>query len=483
MSDPVEQLAESYWMSMQQALTVLQGQLGATVLAVAPADPNAPPVPVPMFAAPNVPIEVPVTGRLSALCCGGWLDPAGVRGFVTCADCPGVGVEFYAPLIATCATQFCGADGAACPSCGLTADDLAAWPGPLYGTVPAPAADGAPTDRQAQIASDAPAGPADGGESSAPTITTLPAIVTLAAPLPVADEQPAVREPVVAGGVVLRAPASSPPAETEPLRVELTEAVMAYCLNDPRTLQTQIGPSEIGHPCEARIARRVLDLPKFNDRADPWASFVGQAVHAKLADVFAYANAARLDAGLPEYVIEQRVYVVGDGSDDGDIGGSCDLMRDGLVVDHKIVGNDSMRELKSAGWQAKGGIYSAQLDLYGYGYERAGHTITDVALAAWPRSGFLAGLHVMRRAYDRQAALDALARLGRIAGDAANLDAANDDAVWNGIIPTAPSKQCAFCPWYDPDRAVPNARGGYSPRADRTACGFGRAAEKHRGAS
>lgn len=466
MSDPVE----------QQALGVLQQQLGATVLAVAPADPNAPAPAAPMFAAPNVPIEVPVTGRLSALCCGGWLDPAGVRGFVTCTDCPGTGVEFRSPLIATCGAQFCGADGGACPSCGLTADDLAAaLDGPLYGPLPAPAADGAPTDRQAQNASDAPPRPPDGDEL--PTASP----VALAAPLPVADEQPAVREPVVAGGVVLRAPASSPPAETEPLRVELTEAVMAYCLNDPRTLQTQIGPSEIGHPCDARIIRRALDLPKFNDRADPWASFVGQAVHAKLADVFGWVNERGVGSHR-RYVVEQRVYVVGDGTDPDDIGGSCDLMRDGLVIDHKIVGNDTMRELKSAGWKAKGGIYSAQLDLYGYGYERAGHSITEVALAAWPRSGFLAGLYVMRRPYDRQAALDAIGRLGTLAADAAALTAGEDDAAWS-VIKTAPSKQCAFCPWYDPDRAVPDGRGGYSPRADVAACGFGRLADKNRGAS
>jgi hypothetical protein len=470
----------------QAAIELLGQRLGAQVIATAPAPLFEPPLLVEL-------IDVPVTGSLSALCCGGWTGPDGTH--ITCTDCPGMAPELYAPLILGGEEAMRQTD----PAFALWAPVVVEEDDRLSGPLPVAPAGGAPTDRQPENGAEPAVRPAGRSAWPGAAITAegdlplagtpenrerLRAAIELRAPVVDPAAAPLVREPVTAGGVVLRAPASSPPADTDALRIELTEAVMAYCLQDPRTLQTKIGPSEIGHPCDARVTRSVLELPKYNTRADPWASFVGQATHAKLADVFEWANKQRTELGLPLYVVERKVYVVGDGSDpDGDIGGSCDLMRDGLVIDHKIVGNDSMRELKSAGWQAKGGIYTVQLDLYGLGYERAGHRVTEVALAAWPRSGFLHGLHIMRRPYDRGRAEQALARLGELSARAVELGAGENDAPWQDEIATTPSKQCGFCPWFDPDLAVPNGRGGYTPRADRRACGFGRAAEKHRGAS
>lgn len=254
------------------------------------------------------------------------------------------------------------------------------------------------------------------------------------------------RQSDVAAGVAIeraerRAPqlvAPAVPPGPEGLAVELTEAVKRYALADPRNQQLVAGPSDLGHPCAGFLTRKLLGFePGPNRDADPWASLVGKWVHAGLAEVFEQEN-ARL--GHPLYLIERRVR-----PSDG-IGGSCDLYRGGLVVDHKIVGAESMRSLKSSGFRHKGGQYDVQLDLYGLGYEREGFEVTEVALAAWPRSGFLAGLHILRRPYNRSNAEAALDRASNLSAGALEEQADEYDGPWEAIS-TNPGSHCAFCPW------------------------------------
>ncbi len=239
---------------------------------------------------------------------------------------------------------------------------------------------------------------------------------------------------------------------------ELTEAVRLYSLEDPRSKQVEIGPSEIGHPCDARVLRTLLGVERFNVDADPWASFVGTAVHARLALVFDWMN-KRL--GREQYLIERKVYV-----SDG-VFGSCDLFRDGIVIDHKIVGATTMKELERLGLEAKGGIYRVQGHAYGRGWKRAGERVDEVVIAAWPRSGFLTGLRLYREPFDEQVAVDALDRVSRLSASALEPGVDCDgDAFWE-TVPVKPSKQCGFCYWYDPshDPDVP----------DRMHCGAARA--------
>jgi hypothetical protein len=243
-------------------------------------------------------------------------------------------------------------------------------------------------------------------------------------------------------------------------REMLMASVRAYAAADPRTLQAAIGPSEIGDPCDARVLRKLLGFPAVN-QPDPWASFVGTAVHAKLAEVF---EAVNMSIGRERFLLERRVWV----SDD--ISGSTDLADvewteatetspgSGIVdiYDHKVLGTDSFRTVK-AEKLAPGSKYGVQIDSYALGWQRAGYEVRSVNLALWPRSGFLDGLLVIERKPDFANATAALARLDMLRDVGTRVDAATRDEPWIGteeagpaIILTTPGKGCGFCPFYAP---------------------------------
>jgi hypothetical protein len=228
------------------------------------------------------------------------------------------------------------------------------------------------------------------------------------------------------------------PADAAALKHELIEQVRAYSAADPRSLQKTIGPSEIGDPCDSRVIRTALGMESLS-HPDPWASFVGTATHARLADVFESVNKA---LGVERYLTERRVYVT-----DG-ISGCCDLYRDGLVIDHKVMGTETHREIRLRGFE-NNAKYRVQGHLYGLGWERAGFDVQTVAVAAWKRSGFLDDLHIQMEPYNRVLAEQALDRLSMLVAWAADNQADERDEPWLDIA-TAPGKGCGFCPFYDP---------------------------------
>ena len=124
--------------------------------------------------------------------------------------------------------------------------------------------------------------------------------------------------------------------------------------NHPRSLQVAAGPSELGHPCKARLAYKFAGAPEVNpNRRTPWKPTVGTAVHTWLDETFSAANQGRddYDATGGRYWCEVRVNV---GEILGQaIEGNCDLFVGnpastvpGKVVDFKIVGDDQLRKYK-----------------------------------------------------------------------------------------------------------------------------------------
>jgi len=218
-------------------------------------------------------------------------------------------------------------------------------------------------------------------------------------------------QPVTDQGEII--PASAVPAPPAGLAAEerdrameltrqLTGIVRDYSANRPRSLQTRIGPSEIGTPCLRQLAYKVADHPAVNKGGgDPWPSFVGTATHDALDKVF---------SGREGWATEARVVV------DSDVlpyplAGSTDLLRltGGVtVVDHKIVGTDTMRKAKANG---PAPVYRTQIHSYAHGWIAAGVPVEWVAIAYWPRSGRLSGLHVWLERYDQAVVDAALTRL------------------------------------------------------------------------
>lgn len=244
-------------------------------------------------------------------------------------------------------------------------------------------------------------------------------------------------------------------AAVDPAQKPIVDAIRNAYDNAPRSTQRAIGPSEIGDPCTRRVAYRVLDLPPVSGGGDPWPSIVGTAVHAWLADAFELDN-NRLHRR--RWLIENRVYLT-----DG-ISGTCDLYDTDTrtVIDHKILGTTPMQKVKREGPPER---YRTQLHLYGYGYERAGIGVDRVALACFPRGGYLDGMHVWSEPYEPAIAEHALNRLASVTTACVQLrldDPGNP--LWT-LIPNEPGPGCAWCPMWRPGQ--PSTTSGCSGELER----------------
>lgn len=237
--------------------------------------------------------------------------------------------------------------------------------------------------------------------------------------------------------------------ETARLGQMIRDLIITAANNAPRSKQTAIGPSEVGEPCVRKLVYKLYDWPVANTGQDPWASIIGTAVHAWMAELFEQRNAP-LEDGRPRYKIEERVTVRVNHNGSGDLSGSSDLYdrRTGTVWDWKVTGITSLAKYKRNG---PGPQYRAQAHLYGLGQENAGETPQRVAICFLPRHHQLTP-HVWSEPYDRQRALDALARLDAIHQLIQRIDPESHPENWS-LIPTDEQAKCAWCPWFKPGSA------------------------------
>jgi hypothetical protein len=225
----------------------------------------------------------------------------------------------------------------------------------------------------------------------------------------------------------------------------------------PRSLQTAIGPSEVGDPCARRLAYRIMNEPHVNTDSDPWAAIVGTAVHAWLAAAFTAAN-TRL--GRIRWLVEQRLEIM------PGLTGSCDLylVDFATVIDHKVVGATAMTDYKR---NRPPDAYRAQAHLYGKGYRRLGLPVHDVALAFFPRGGMLAGLHVWSEPFNEAIADAALNRLWQITEAVVALDVEHHPERYRHI-PRVSGHHCTWCSWLRPGSDKGDACPGYLNKAPAT---------------
>lgn len=188
------------------------------------------------------------------------------------------------------------------------------------------------------------------------------------------------------------------------------DAVADSIVNQPRSLQKRIGPSEIGMQCNVALLHKLAgsDEPLRNNPY-PWKPTVGTAVHDYLERAFERIGRQGVFPG--RYLTERKVTV-------GEVGGmaitgSTDLFDtvERAVIDHKILGKSSMTKYQRSGVTPQ---YRVQAHLYGKGWEDSGTTPELVVVACLPRDGELSDAWFWSEPYDRSVAEKALAHLNEL---------------------------------------------------------------------
>jgi len=223
------------------------------------------------------------------------------------------------------------------------------------------------------------------------------------------------------------------------LASSVIETVKHAASHAPRSLQTEVGPSELGTPCVRRLAYKLLAWDQANADTDPWASVIGTAVHAWMAATYSDVNR---QLGRIRYLVERRVPLPGMPH-----GGSTDLydrdMR--LNNDWKVTGMDKLRQYRRSG---PGQQYRVQAHAYGLGLQLAGETPEHVAITFLPRGGRVSDLHVWAEPYDPLVAVEYLKRYQATRDALAALDPEANPERW-AMFPTADA-HCSWCPFHLP---------------------------------
>lgn len=235
--------------------------------------------------------------------------------------------------------------------------------------------------------------------------------------------------------------------DTEAIAAELKDIIRDAAANAPRSLQRQIGPSEVGTGCTQKLARKLLDWPAVNPGGDPLPSIDGTAFHAWVAEAFERHNGQYGGAAVAaRWLVETRLEIA------PGLAGSCDLGRLEVetntldVLDWKRSSPRVIAKYRKDGLPPE---YQAQPHLYGMGFERLGYVVRNVALVFIPRGGRLEDMWIHTEPYSREKAQAALNRMESVRQALIAVDPETKPDMWS-VFPAAPSHMCTYCPYYKP---------------------------------
>ncbi len=228
---------------------------------------------------------------------------------------------------------------------------------------------------------------------------------------------------------------------SEILRARLIEIIMWHASRSPRAEQANIGPSEMGSPCDRQLAYRLSGLEPINTRQDPWPAVVGTTIHRWLQEA---VNEWVVKGMGDDFITETELDL------DGLITGHCDLydVETQTVIDWKTVGPNALKAVE-AGDVSPG--YKIQTHIYGYLFARMGVPVKRVSLVFIPRASSLNRLRVWSALYDESVALTALNRVYLIAQLVLELDLLNRSNQWP-FVPAVGGDHCAYCPMFEAHR-------------------------------
>jgi hypothetical protein len=225
--------------------------------------------------------------------------------------------------------------------------------------------------------------------------------------------------------------------KAQKLRHDLVDIIAERSTNAPRSLQKELGISDISHPCNRRLAMGILGIPRSNPPYDPLPSIVGTAVHAWLDDAAGYANN---QLGRIRWLRETRVNITNDLAGNSDLF-DCDT---GSVVDHKVLGATSFKKNK----KNLAANYRRQIQIYGYGFEKQGHTVNYVGALLIPKSGMLTDAYLHLEPYNRAIVEELLENRVKVISLINDLDVENNLHLLEIFEKQGPG--CMFCKWFSP---------------------------------
>jgi len=163
-----------------------------------------------------------------------------------------------------------------------------------------------------------------------------------------------------------------------------------------RSMQTEVGPSEIGS-CKRKVWYRLNAQPHTNENQSKLAAIMGTAIHTAIEDAI-----GSLDPEGKEYLVETEVAY-------GDMKAHIDLFvpSTGAVIDWKTskIKNLSYFPSNQQRWQVQ---------LYGYLLSKNGYEVKTVNLVAIARDGSEKDIKVHTEPYDEVMALAALSWLANV---------------------------------------------------------------------
>jgi len=163
-----------------------------------------------------------------------------------------------------------------------------------------------------------------------------------------------------------------------------------------RSLQTEVGPSEIGG-CKRKVWYRLNAQPHTNENQSKLAAIMGTAIHAAIEEAI-----GALDPEGKEYLVETEVAY-------GDMKAHVDLFvpSTGAVIDWKT------SKIKNLGYFPST-QQRWQVQLYGYLLSKNGYEVKTVNLVAIARDGAEKDIKVHTEPYDETMALAALSWLSNV---------------------------------------------------------------------
>lgn len=226
------------------------------------------------------------------------------------------------------------------------------------------------------------------------------------------------------------------------IKTRLIDMIKWADARNPRALQTMIGPSEIGTPCDRRIGYRIAQVPEVNTDHDNWPAIVGTSVHAWMEST--------VNQYLDEVEHEYPWYTETTLNIDEFVKGHADLYSREYkaVIDYKTAGPDVMRKVRKDGPPEN---YQIQAHVYGYGFERLGFPVQKVCLVFLPRAGWMKDMYVWCDDYQQDVAIGSVNRVYQIAQQLVDLDVLTHGHRWEQVD-AVPSNDCGWCPMYDPGR-------------------------------